>query len=109
MGRVEEAEAIVDSVEAAISQGTAADPLFTDVTRAEDLAVYYGWTGDAREALRWLTAAYDLSPSGIEIRVLESSLFDPVRDDSAFARGVEQVRSRIWPRVRAEADRLRTW
>jgi serine/threonine-protein kinase len=109
LGRVDEAAAIIDSVEAAVAQGTAGDPTFTDVTRAEDLASYYAWTGDAEAALRWLTTAYELSPSGIEIRVLQSRLFDGVRHDPAFARGVEQVRSHIWERVRSEAVRLRTW
>ncbi|NIM48660.1 MAG: protein kinase, partial [Gemmatimonadales bacterium] len=99
LGRVEEATSIVDSVAATLASGSGRDTVFTDVIRAEDLASYYAWIGDAWTSLTWLTRAFELSPSGVELRVLESALFDRVRADPDFARGVERIRGGIWQRV----------
>jgi tetratricopeptide (TPR) repeat protein len=109
LGRTAEARAIVDSVEAAVASGEPRDLVYTDVTRAEDLAVHYAWTGDAQRALQWVTRSYELSPSGLEVRVLESALFDGVRDDSTFAATVDSIRSGIWDRVRGESATALTW
>jgi serine/threonine-protein kinase len=74
---------------------------FSAVLDAEDLAVFYGYTGDATEALRWIETAYDSSPTGVELRVLESDLFDPVRDAPGFQTGVDRLRGGLWERVQA--------
>ncbi|HSM04181.1 MAG TPA: protein kinase [Longimicrobiales bacterium] len=74
---------------------------FSPVLTAEDLAVFYGYTGDAREALRWIRTAYDASPTGVELRVLESDLFDPVRNSPGFQSAVDRYRAELWPRVQA--------
>ena len=74
---------------------------FSPVLTAEDLAVFYGYTGDAREALRWIRTAYDASPNGIELRVMESDLFDPVRNSPGFQAAVDRYRAELWPRVQA--------
>ena len=109
LGRTDEARTIVDSVESAIAAGTTNDFTFTDVTRAEDLATYYAWIGDTERSLEWLKRAYELSPSGVEVRVLESALFDRMRSDPEFAREVAQIRGRIWDRVRDASEDFRTW
>ncbi len=74
---------------------------FSPVLTAEDLAVFYGYTGNAREALRWIRTAYDASPTGVELRVLESDLFDPVRNSPGFQAAVDRYRAELWPRVQA--------
>ncbi len=101
LGRVDEARAIVDSVTRDLSSGQLTDSTFSDVTRAEDLAVYYAWIGDASASHTWLSRSYELSPTGVEIRVLESALFDRVREDRQFAEAVRRIRNGIWERVRA--------
>ena len=56
------------------------------VVRAyEDLAVDFALQGNAERALFWVARSYAASPSGVDIRVLESPLFDRVRDDSDFS------------------------
>ena len=75
----------------------------TEVIPVEDLATYYGWVGDAEKSLEWVLRAYELSPSGVEPRVIESALFERVREDPRFRRGVDRVRSGIWDRVRAQS------
>lgn len=104
IGRREEASAIVDSLAAGVVAGTFGDTVFTDVLRAEDLAIYYAWVGDPVAALEWVRRAYDMSPSGVEPRVLESALFERVRADETFRRTVERIRARIWERVQRESE-----
>jgi tetratricopeptide (TPR) repeat protein len=105
-GRRAEARAMVDSLERAIAGGTLGDTVFTPVLRAEDLATYYAWTGDAPNALRWLRRAFDESPLGIEPRVLHSALFARVRDDPAFTAGMQEAGRQAWERVwRAARER----
>lgn len=100
LGQRKEAAAIADSLSAALKAGRWRDTVFTEVIPAEDLATYYAWAGDASRALEWTRRAYDLSPSGVEPRVIESALFERVRNDPHFSVEVERIRSEIWDRVR---------
>jgi TolB-like protein/tetratricopeptide (TPR) repeat protein len=103
LGRREEADGVVDSLVALLESGSLRDPVYTEVVRVEDLATYYAWIGDADAALRWVERAYELSPSGVEPRVLESALFQRVGEDSRFEREVARIRSGIWDRVIGES------
>jgi serine/threonine-protein kinase len=105
LGRAEEATALVDSVAAEIGSSSRRDTVFTDVTRVEDLASYYAYAGDVGETLLWMERAYELSPSGVETWVLESALFDPVRDDPQFVAALNRMRDGIWNRVTAATRR----
>ena len=100
MGNMDEAKAIVDSVITDLRAGSPHDTVFTAVPRTEDLAVYYAMAGNVDSSLIWIERSYDLSPSGVEIMVLGSALFDRVRDDPRFVRNVERIRGQIWSRVR---------
>ncbi len=99
VGRVDEARALVDSLSAAFYADALTDTVFTPVIRAEDLAVYYAWIGDADGAIEWTVEAYRMSPLGVEMRVLESPLFSRVRNDERFRREVSRERSRLWEKV----------
>jgi serine/threonine-protein kinase len=105
MGREAEAARIVDSVTAALSRPES-QPLgdYTEVLVAEDLACYFAYGGDAQAALNWLSRAYSDSPTGVEVRVFESELFDSVREDELFERVARQIRAGIWSQV-VEASR----
>jgi hypothetical protein len=104
MGRVQESEAIVDSVSTALEGGSIPVDNFGEVLRAGDLAVYYAWAGDAGESLTWLDRAYQLSPSGVESRVFASRLFDKAREDPTFVRAVERIHAQIWDRVQRAGE-----
>lgn len=98
------ATAIIDSITQTFAAGGSEDD-FTDVLRFEDLAVYHAWLGDAPGALRWIERAYAESPVGIEVRVLQSALFDRVRSAPGFERNVSKIRAGLWEAVeRAAAD-----
>jgi hypothetical protein len=83
------------------------DPVYTAVIRAEDLACYYAWVGDNRAAIRWLSKAYELSPIGVDQRVLGSRLFDGLRRDEDSADELDRITERIWPEVERHAERFR--
>jgi TolB-like protein len=102
VGRREEAEAIIDSLRAAVQSGNPPHPDFTPVIQTGDIAAYFAWTGDAERSIPWIHRVYALSPSGIDPRVLESGLFDELLENRTYRREVEEIRSRIWPRVQRE-------
>ena len=103
LGRIDEAEAITDSLRVALEAGDQVNPSFTNVIPAGDLAAYMAWTGSPGLALRWIHRVYALSPSGIDARVLDSGLFDNLMVDNAEARReVADIRDGIWTRVQRE-------
>jgi TolB-like protein/tetratricopeptide (TPR) repeat protein len=109
MGREEEGRAIVADVLSDLrgnSMTQAADG-YSLVITYEDLAIDFAWRGDARKALEWAALAYGKSPVGLEIRVLESGLFDAVRDDPRFAQTIEEIRSGLYDRVRRDSMQIR--
>ena len=73
----------------------------------EDLAVYYAYRGDVENALFWSARAYAASPAGLEVRVLESELFDKVRDDPEFSASISAIRGDLLDRVRRDSERFR--
>lgn len=87
-GNVERAEAIVDSLTGVADEGGA--ELYT----IGFLGAYRADMGDATGALAWLDRAYRLSPTAFDFRFLDSGLFDRVRADPGFARGLEAILSR---------------
>ena len=49
--------------------------------------------------MTWIQMAFDLSPSGIELRTLESPLFETVHDDESARAQLEQIQDGVWDRV----------
>lgn len=79
-------------------QGVTTD--YSQLICAEELACYYAWTGEVDQAITWLDIAFELSPSGVEPRVLESALFARITTGPEFQREMERVRSMAWERVK---------
>jgi len=102
-GRGDEADAIIDATLADIRNKTLKLDGSTEVVVFEDLAVYYAWRGDAANAMFWTARAYAASPAGLEVRVLESELFDKVRSDPEFAKSVAAIRADVYERVRRDS------
>jgi eukaryotic-like serine/threonine-protein kinase len=106
VGRGEGAMELVDDAEATLASGGSGDPDYLADAKAQDLAAFYGFSGDAAGATRWLRIAFDLSPTGIDSRILGSALFDPVRADPGYAAAERQVREQARKRVLDEQARL---
>ena len=106
-GQSDEADAIIDDTLAEIRNKTLTVRGSTDVVVFEDLAVYYALRGEAENAMFWSARAYAASPAGLEIRVLESALFDKVRDDPAFSESIAGIRSDLYSRVRRDSQNFR--
>jgi len=102
-GQAQEADAIIEDVLMEIRNKTLTVNGSTDVVVFEDLAVYYALRGEAGNALFWSARAYAASPAGLEIRVLESALFDPVRDDPAFSSQIAAIRDNLYSRVKRDS------
>jgi len=106
-GQSEEADAIIEDTLTDIRNKTLRVNGSTEVVVFEDLAVYYALRGEAGNAMFWSARAYAGSPAGLEIRVLESALFDKVRDDPAFAESIAGIRSDLYARVRRDSLNFR--
>jgi serine/threonine-protein kinase len=59
------------------------------------IGAYHARLGDTGKALEWLGKAHDLSPRAFDPRLLDSGLFDRVRSEPGFERGLEVIRSRV--------------
>jgi serine/threonine-protein kinase len=109
MGREEDGRAIIADVLSDLRSNsmTQAAAGYSLVITYEDLAIDFAWLGDAKKALEWAALAYGKSPVGLEIRVLESGLFDAVRDDPRFAQTIDEIRGGLYDRVRRDSLQIR--
>ncbi len=100
VGRPEDARALADSLAAELKQGR-----YVTVHQFHDLAAYYAWIGDSKQAIEWLERGAALSPM-LNFWQLNSGLFDRVRSDAAFQSGLDQISERIRARINAERGKL---
>jgi adenylate cyclase len=103
-GRAIVAEVLADLRGKSMTQAAAGYSL---VITYEDLAIDFAWRGDAQKALEWAALAYGKSPVGLEIRILESELFDAVRHDPEFSRTINEIRAGLYARVKRDSMQLR--
>lgn len=103
-GRAGAARTMVQAAARDLTASGVSDPNYVDELVAQDLASYFGLIGDPAGATRWLRFAFDLSPAGIDERILGSQLFAAVRDDPGFSAAVEQVRAGASARIQAARD-----
>ena len=90
VGRQPEAAAVIDSTAAAYQSGS-----YRRVFQMGIVAGYFAQAGDVERTVQWLERAYAVSPIGFDFRVLDSKLFDPVRNDPQFRTAVRSIRGRI--------------
>jgi len=93
-GRTAEAAALADSLGVAYGSGGA-----SRVFQLGLLAAYYARLGDSRHAAQWLERAHAISPSPVDFRILDSGLFDRVRDDPAFRGTLARLHRQVYQRV----------
>lgn len=100
VGRLDESANLIDS----LSRSFASGERTADV--AASLAIYYAWEGNAPASLQWLERAFALAPNGVDVRVVQSAVFDRVRDDPDFRTGLERILERVTQRVREGVVKL---
>ena len=98
-GQIEEARRIVATAEQQLETFGSPSTDYTAELIAQDLASYYGLIGEPGPATRWLRFAFDLSPAGVDTRLLGSELFDPVRDAPEFAEALTALQQQARERV----------
>ena len=92
IGQEEDARAVATQAASSLDAGGMANSLYSGEVVAADLAAYYGYVGDAEEALHWIDVAFELSPAGVDVRILDSALFQPLGDDEAFRTELARIR-----------------
>ncbi len=107
VGREAEAEALAQVAGEGLISAARSDEEHRPELVAQDLAGYYGFIGDADEAAFWVRYAFDLSPAGVDARLLGSALFATVFEDPAFASEVEAIQTRARARVLETRSELR--
>ncbi len=105
-GRSADAEKIIAGVLNNIDAERISEPGYTEVITFEELATYYAFIGDAENAQQWLMRSFAVSPAGIEFRVLESALFNRVRNDHDFNAAVSAIRADLYAMVRRRSENL---
>jgi serine/threonine-protein kinase len=106
-GRTREAEALVDSLQRLVLSEGDVDAVYSDVVPAQELATWYAWTGRPEECLRFLRLAFARSPVGIDLRIVQSGVYDPVRTAPGFATELQRLQDAVWPKVLEQRRRLR--
>jgi serine/threonine-protein kinase len=105
LGRKRESAAIIDSLQGLLTANRAGDSVYSAVIAMRGIATYNAWTGNAEQALAWLERAYEVSPEGEDFRVIDSGIYDPVRNDPRFRDGLERLRAQVYSRFRQETLR----
>jgi serine/threonine-protein kinase len=94
VGRAAEATALIDSTVTAYQAGS-----YDRIFQMGITAGYYAQMADATRTVQWLERAFAVSPLGFDFRVIDSKLFDPVRNDPQFRAAWSRIREQIHQRV----------
>jgi hypothetical protein len=68
-----------------------------------NIAMFYAWIGEVDQTLDWMERAFVWSHNAVEFRLIDSAIFDEVRQDSSFRSGLERIRTRMRERLLQEA------
>ena len=63
------------------------------------IAMFYAWVGEVDQTLDWLERGFTWSHNAVEFRIMDSAIFDEVREDSSFRSGLERIRTRMRERL----------
>jgi serine/threonine-protein kinase len=105
-GREKESRAMVDSLRAVVALDGETDVVYSDVLPAQELATYYAWVGNTAESLKYLRLAFSRSPVGVDQRIVQSGVFDRVRQTPGFSEELARLQDAAWPRVMEQRQRL---
>ena len=105
-GRLRDAQTLVDSLRRLVQSDQEPSASYADVVVAQELATYYALGGDAVECLKYLRLAFARSPAGIDLRIVQSGVYDPVRRSPGFEQELQRLLDAVWPRVLEQKQRL---
>jgi tetratricopeptide (TPR) repeat protein len=66
------------------------------------VGAYYAVLGDVPRTLEWLGKAYAVSPAAFDFRLIQTPLFDQIRDQPEFQRGLAAINARVRARFAGE-------
>ena len=67
---------------------------------------YYADLGQADKAVQWLSRAFSISPVAFDFRLLDTELFDRIRDNPVFTQGVAAIKQRVRDRFAEPLQRF---
>jgi serine/threonine-protein kinase len=105
-GRAREAKQIVDSLVHVVRTDAASDAVYSEVIPAQELATWFAWRGEVPAALEYVGRAFAVSPAGVDPRVLQSAVFERVRNDASFRAELRRLEEGVWPRVLEQKNRI---
>ena len=105
-GLEKESRAMVDSLRGVAALDGETDAVYSDVLPAQELATYYAWVGNVPEALKYLRLAFSRSPVGMDQRIVQSGVFDKVREAPGFSEELSRLQDAAWPRVMEQRRRI---
>jgi serine/threonine-protein kinase len=105
-GRAREAKRLVDSLIRVVQSDAASDAVYSEVIPAQELATWFAWRGEVPQALEYVRRAFSVSPAGVDPRVLQSAVFEPVRKDPSFTEELRRLEAGVWPRVQEQKNRI---
>jgi serine/threonine-protein kinase len=98
-GRSAEAKSLSDSLASRLVAGE-----YSNAYQYSDMAAYYASIGDVDRSLEWLDRALRLTPV-VPYWQLDSGLFDRVRNDPRFQRGLAELEARVREHLGAAGSR----
>ena len=89
---------MLDSLKSTL--GSASEPRnHEEMLSYRAIAMFYAWVGEVDQTLDWLERGFTWSHNAVEFRIMDSAIFDEVREDSSFRSGLERIRTRMRERL----------
>lgn len=100
VGRTTEARALMDSVQRAMSPARSDGRDYNEAVFLSEIALYWAWVGEADSVAVWMGRAFEHSPSAIDFRLIDSGIFDGVRESPVFKAAQLRIRDATERRLR---------
>ncbi len=89
---------IADSLKSTL--GSASEPQnHEELLSYRGIIMFYAWIGDVDKTLDWLERGSSWSHEAIPPELMNSEVFDRVREDSSFRSGVERIHAQVRERL----------
>ena len=89
---------MLDSLKSTL--GSASEPRnHEEMLSYRAIAMFYAWVGEVDQTLDWLERGFTWSHNAVEFRIIDSAIFDKVREDSIFRSGLQGIRVQMRERL----------
>ncbi|HUE84893.1 MAG TPA: protein kinase [Vicinamibacterales bacterium] len=100
VGRTAEGRALIDSVRHTIPTVGSETRDYNAAVFMSEVALYWAWVGEADSVAVWMGRAFEHSPSAIDFRLIDSGIFDGVRENPVLKAAQLRIRDATERRFR---------